>query len=358
MGNPDTATTPVEPLEPKGSRRGSTSGDDRRTQARAQLDAARAGRGEVPRDLHGLYLAEIDLGGLDLHGVDLSDANLTRAKLTGANLFGANLEGAVMTGCQLDRAELTGARLTRAHLENASACHAGFGQARLAEANLFHARLEGATFAQADLTRADLRCSDLTSARMLGTRCLGTDFTQATLRHGDLQEADVAGATFDRADLRSARLCGLKNYAAARFISTDVRDVDFTGAHFARRFILDQNYLHEFRAQGRLQKILYGIWWATSDCGRSLARWSLFTALLALLFALAYQTVDVDFGPYRTWFSPVYFSFVTLTTLGYGDCLPISATAQIVATLEVICGYVMLGGLLSILTNKMARRAE
>jgi len=37
---------------------------------------------------------------------------------------------------------------------------------------------------------------------------------------------------------------------------------------------------------------------------------------------------------------------------------PTARTAQIVAMAEVFLGYVMLGGLLSIFSNKMARRAE
>ena len=79
--------------------------------------------------------------------------------------------------------------------------------------------------------------------------------------------------------------------------------------------------------------------------------------LVGLLFGGAYLVLDIDYGEHRTALSPFYYSFVTLTTLGYGDVVPASATAQVVATLEVLLGYVGLGGLLSILANKMARRA-
>ena len=53
-----------------------------------------------------------------------------------------------------------------------------------------------------------------------------------------------------------------------------------------------------------------------------------------------------------------YFSVVTLTTLGYGDVTPNSLGGQVVAMAAVITGYFMLGGLLSILSNKMARRGD
>jgi hypothetical protein len=100
------------------------------------------------------------------------------------------------------------------------------------------------------------------------------------------------------------------------------------------------------------------LWWLTSDCGRSLGRWALFILTVTCLFAGLYSVVDVDFGPYETSFSPFYYSVVTLTTLGYGDVVPASAAAQAIAAIQALFGYVGLGGLLSILSNKMARRAD
>ena len=66
----------------------------------------------------------------------------------------------------------------------------------------------------------------------------------------------------------------------------------------------------------------------------------------------------LDYGDQRTPLSSLYYSVVTLTTLGYGDVVPASIWAQLLAMVEVLLGYVMLGGLLSIFANKMARRAE
>ena len=103
---------------------------------------------------------------------------------------------------------------------------------------------------------------------------------------------------------------------------------------------------------------MHAIWWVTSDCGRSFTRWALWIGALAVVFAALYSFVGVDYGEYETWLSPFYYSVVTLTTLGYGDVLPSTLGGQVVAMLEVSIGYVMLGGLLSIFSNKMARRAE
>jgi hypothetical protein len=121
---------------------------------------------------------------------------------------------------------------------------------------------------------------------------------------------------------------------------------------------MDENYLHEFRSRSRYHLFLYRIWWLTSDCGRSLVRWALFTMFLAVVFAGLYCLVDVDVGSRGTLVWPLYYSVVTLTTLGYGDIVPASGPAQALAVTEAVLGYVVLGGLLSILANKMARRAE
>jgi len=53
----------------------------------------------------------------------------------------------------------------------------------------------------------------------------------------------------------------------------------------------------------------------------------------------------------------LYFSVVTFTTLGFGDITPFNHAAEVWVMAEVILGYVMLGGLISIFANKLARRS-
>jgi voltage-gated potassium channel Kch len=87
-------------------------------------------------------------------------------------------------------------------------------------------------------------------------------------------------------------------------------------------------------------------------------RWSVVTLALALLYGLGFSFLDLDYGLHKTALSSYYFSFVTLTTLGYGDVVPKSSWAQLVVMTECVLGYVMLGGLLSIFASKMGRRAD
>jgi len=268
-------------------------------------------------------LAGAQLAGADLEGLDLSKCDLRGADLSGAKAAGANLRGAKLTGANLSRIDLTGADLLGATLDGAV---------------VDHAQLRGV-----DLTRSSLK---------------GTNLARSDLRDAKLFGAKVAGTNFERSDMRGCFLGGMTGYEHAEWKNVDIRDIDQHGTYLARRFITDQNYIHEFRRRGLASEIVYRIWWLTSDCGRSALRWGLLTAFLMVSFAKAYTYVGIDYGSNETWLSPLYYSVVTITTLGYGDALPTTTGAQAMSMLEVSIGYVMLGGLLSIFSTKMARRSE
>ena len=51
----------------------------------------------------------------------------------------------------------------------------------------------------------------------------------------------------------------------------------------------------------------------------------------------------------------LYFSIVTFTTLGFGDVTAYTLWGKFWVCLEVVIGYMMLGGLISIFSNKMTR---
>lgn len=306
----------------------------------------------------GCSLIGEDLKGHDLSGIDLSGADLSNADLSNARLLGTNLSGAVLFRCNLTGVNALGADLTNADLTEVRAPTAVLGSCRLDGANLFSADLADATLSEASLVGADLRSASLPRARLRGA-----DLRETELRSADLTGADLTGASVDHADfgdalLPGAAVRGITGHPNANWIGVDISDIDFNGAYALRRTIMDENYLHEFRAASRWSNVLYLAWKLTSDCGRSLTRWAAITLAMAVAFGLAYTQVNIDYGDYETSLSPFYFSVVTLTTLGYGDVLPASLGAQVVVLFEVIMGYFMLGGLLSIFATKMGRRAE
>ena len=77
-----------------------------------------------------------------------------------------------------------------------------------------------------------------------------------------------------------------------------------------------------------------------------------FYSLLVILFASAYRLISVytsgphfymGGAPHALSFSEsIYFSIGTISTVGYGDIIPYSSPARVLASLEVFCGIMLL----------------
>ena len=295
----------------------------------------------------------------DLTGVDLTGARLDGADLSGLNMFKATLRGASLRNADLSGAELSGADFEGADLEAARLTGTGLGLARLVAVNAFGADLTDATLTGADLSHGSFRCARMASSRIREADLTGADLRAADLRDAELSLSTVGAACFDDADLRGARLRAVSEYGSASWYGVDLRDINFTGAHRLHRHIVDENYLREFRESGPLQRALYRVWWLTSDCGRSVGRWLANIVAVAALFAVLFPIAGVEYGIHEPGaLTHFYYSVVTLTGLGYGDIVPQSGWGQILVVLEIGLGYMMLGGLISIFANKMARRGE
>lgn len=324
-----------------------------------KLAAVKAGHESgMGLDLSGAQLSGEDLSGLNLSMADLSGADLTGANLANTNLFKANLTRAILIQANIESAELSGADLTGAVLDQARAQKVGLGNACLKGAQFLSCNLSDSTLSMSDLQGADFSNACLKSSRLRNADMTGANFTNVDFRDADMSLSNVRDAIFINADLRNARLRVMKGFEKANWIGADIRDINFAGAYRLRRFIQDQNYLKEFRSESRFNNALYYLWWLTCDCGRSVSRWCLWVIFILLFYSWLYTFVEIDYGNYPTKISTFYYSVVTLTTLGYGDVTPASIGGQVVAMLEVITGYIMLGGLLSIFGSKMARRAE
>jgi len=125
------------------------------------------------------------------------------------------------------------------------------------------------------------------------------------------------------------------------------------------RKIKDAWYLKRFKED---HKITYFFWWLFADCGRSLKRWTFWSILMATGFAYKYFILGTEafriVGNLKHSFETMlYYSIVTFTTLGFGDITPQTKVAARWVMAEVILGYIMLGGLISILAVKLARRS-
>jgi len=148
-----------------------------------------------------------------------------------------------------------------------------------------------------------------------------------------------------------------------------------------KRYVADMHFIQDFVNEHPCQAWL---WQVSSDYGRSLSLWGLMSLLIAVFFGLLYSELtlhpivehtpwlratigevliwldpelEIDGASVTNWFTGFYFSAITFTTLGFGDVTPKDGAGQFWIVFEVILGYVMLGGLISIFANKFARRS-
>ncbi|PSL20069.1 potassium channel family protein [Shimia abyssi] len=91
--------------------------------------------------------------------------------------------------------------------------------------------------------------------------------------------------------------------------------------------------------------------------------------LLATVWAMFYVQIErwhpgsIGFGDSADlWTSSIYFSLVTLTSLGYGDILPLSPLARITAGLEAVGGVlymaIMIGSIVGTYRQKPTKKIE
>ena len=217
------------------------------------------------------------------------------------------------------------------------------------------------------------------------------------LAHGRFSETTLFNRSrfHGKIDLTSARFAVAAAYKDINYIDNTVRqwfrskwakraetptdfylnseDINEVLNPFFKRHVADQQFIRAFKEQ---HPFWGQVWRWSSDYGRSLALWALWSLLIATFFAFLYmlptswfpkglhnwtpqfhQVSGTDAGLPLTFWKSFYFSIVTFTTLGFGDVVADNTLARIFVTLEVIFGYIMLGGLISIFANKLASRS-
>ena len=135
---------------------------------------------------------------------------------------------------------------------------------------------------------------------------------------------------------------------------------------YLKRYIEDEQWILSWQQTTWWRRPLFFLWELTSHCGRSIGLWAFWAGLIASGFAGIYRWIlsdSIAFNVERLkdekpcFRGYLYYSIVILTTLGFGDIVPLTDRARLVVGTEVGMGYLMLGGLISIFANKLARRS-
>jgi len=189
--------------------------------------------------------------------------------------------------------------------------------------------------------------------------------SNSNLKGADLRGADLSGAILLSANFDVTDITGVKfdESETCKGIRIDTAN----GNALFKRFAKDQAYIEEFKIH---KPFLHWLWKYSSNYGRSLLLWLFWCIFIAVSFSLIFYlhlggsesfllTVLAQDPGYDadSWAPMLYYSVVTFTTLGFGDIVPKTQEASWWVMTEVVLGYFMLGGLVSILATKLARRS-
>ena len=280
---------------------------------------------------------------------------------------------------RIDSVKLEKSNLERAFLNNAQLYHASLQDSCcegviLQDANLSNACLQGSCLRSGKLQR-----SCLVQANLKGASLQLAELERAFLQEANLEDTDLSFADLRTATFRFAKVNGNTLLKQCRVDD----ETDFTGVGLASARI--DPGLRE-RLEGNIRKKRWRAWcrahwynrpvelfWMLSDYGRSTGRLIGWFAAFAFLFALVYWTwgccdlargaKPADAGIISKLFvvdkdevlaglalvRSVYFSVVTMTTLGFGDmhANPGSYWGHILLSLQVLIGYVLLAALVT-----------
>lgn len=267
--------------------------------------------------------------GCVLKGIDLSHADLSGARMVKADLSGANLE----------RANLEKGRLFGANLKGA---------------NLFNANLRGANLKETDLRGANVLAAKFEGAKLLGAN-FGKNYKVVNEREAESLEGKEAIIKYREAEdiYRHLRLV-----TGAQGLFLD------SGEFFYREMVVRRMQLPLFSKQRLFSKamdVVCGYGERSSRIILSAAGYMLVNALIFYNMGIRYGGDVIKFIPgaplvenVQNFLMCVYFSVVTLTTLGYGDIHPL-AFSRVFAAFEAFVGAFMMALFVLVFGRKMMR---
>jgi hypothetical protein len=295
-------------------------------------------------------LIEANLKGTDFKGADLKGAFFSGADLGKADLTEADIKGAFFKGANLEKADFTGADLTGAFLLEANMAEANLTEANLTEANLIEANLSGANLIGANIKEADLTGANLKDAFIEGFKIYNTNLINVIWAEKKSNKKDM--------DLSRIR-CSLHELVQIKNYYLEMGNFRLADAFYVEQMNRIQHLIPR-QERTLLGKIGYGLWRVSSNYGVSLLRWQVLLFSIATFFGLLYWKFELirysnPAAGQVEGFSHFYFSFITITTLGFGDIIARKGAGEVLVTMEVLIGYMMLGGLMGIFTKKFIR---
>lgn len=269
-----------------------------------------------------------------------------------------------MDGFSLPRADLRDLNLVnRSSKEGYCLTNSDLYRANLHGAHLYKLDLSGSSLMKADLSRANLHYVNLEDCNLLGVNLKGAKIEHVNWGDKITQEKQAMAAT--------SRANQVDLYQQAEEIYRNLRQTaeqqglfEFAGHFFQKEMVMRRKQLPKWsfkRQFSRLVDLFCGY-------GERPVRVIIFSICLIIFFATLYFFAGLSFSGdslafdpnqslwsnVKVYFSALYFSVVTFTTLGYGDLAPIGI-ARALAALEAFLGSFTLALFVVVFVKKMTR---
>ncbi len=289
-------------------------------------------------NLKKVLCANLDLSHFDLTGSSFSQAILSNALFIGATLSQSDMIGARFHACDFVGADLRGANLTRASLDRCSFSFADLRGAWLVETH----------WKESDLTGGILYDSVIWNAELAGAK---------QVKKKNFHDPDAGPRYLERCRISEANpLVALESYRTLKhhFYHNGLYEDGSWAAY--RELVMERKGFYE---KGDLRFFPSFAMDLVSGYTQKPNRVILAAFAVVLAFGLAYYGLNAaqpsahpNAGPIG-FLDSVYFSFITFTTVGYGDFAPRPVPFfRILACIEAFSGPFMAGLYIFTLTRR------
>jgi len=275
--------------------------------------------------------------------------------------------GGLLRGIYLKRANLLNIDLVNHHKKTGyDFSFADFYHAELKGAHLFNINLSNASIMKADLRGANLNCANIENTNLLGVKWKGCKFENVIIGNKLRQETNAKQAMKEGNDLES------HDYLQqAEEIYRDLRK----HAELEGIFTLSGFFIHKELTMRRLQlprnstkRLISKLVDLFCGYGEAPLRIISLSLLIITICAILYSFTGLNYQDsihslssqhsfsknLSIFYSSLYFSVVTFTTLGYGDITPVSISRAI-AAIEAFTGSFTLALFVVVFVKKMTR---
>lgn len=275
--------------------------------------------------------------------------------------------GGMTQGLQLKKANLKGVNLViPGSSEGYDLRNSDFYRCNMENAHLFNINLAGTSLMKANLNYSNLHCANLSNTNLLGTKLTGAKLDYIKVGNFVQQEriAQLADKENNREKARDFYEQSEEIYRNLRKAAEAAGIYSLSG-RFARKELIMRRKQYDKYSQQRLVSKAVDLFCGYGESPFNVIAFSLILIFVCaiLFFILGVRSPDgiiqfsLNNGFYQNlnyFFSSVYFSVVTFTTLGYGDIQPVGLS-RLVAAIEAFVGSFALALYVVVFVQKTTR---